>query len=73
MVETDIFFILPFIINIEQDLVILYNSQIREIDAGKGVVALCALLFASCSGDHLAVENNIYAVGTFTGCKTEAV
>ena len=45
MIEADRLLVLPFVVDIEQDMLLLDYGQIREIDAGEGVVAFGALLF----------------------------
>ena len=67
MVESDIFPVLPFVVDVEQDVLVLDHCQIGEVDAGKGIVALGALLLSAGAGDDLSVKDDIYAVGPFTG------
>ena len=73
MVESDIFPVLPFVVDVEQDVLVLDHCQIGEVDAGKGIVALGALLLSAGAGDDLSVKDDIYAVGPFTGGEPQAV
>ena len=49
------------------------GGNIREINAGKCIIAFGALFFPSCSGDCFAVKDNNHSVGTVTGGKTQTV
>ena len=54
-------------------MLVLDHGEVREVDAGEGVVALAALLFSTCSRDDFSVKYDGHAVGTFGGGKTQAV
>ena len=54
-------------------MLVLDHGEVREVDAGEGVVALAALLFSACSRDNFSVKDDGHAVGTFGGGKTQAV
>ena len=70
MVEAHRFAILPFVIDIEQDGLILDHCQIREVDAGECAVALGTLFLTACACDNLTVKDDIHTVGTVAGSET---
>ena len=54
-------------------MLLLDRGNIGKIDAGKGVVALGALLFSAGACDHLAVEYNIDPMCLWVRGKAETV
>ena len=62
-----------FIIQIKDHLLVLNRGNIREVDAGEGIIAFGAFLFAPGAGDHLAVKNDGNSIGFIMGGKAQAV
>ena len=54
-------------------MVVLDSGNIREINAGKGIVAFRPLLFPASPGDNLSVKDDIYAVSPVAAGEAEAV
>ena len=54
-------------------MVVLDGRDIGKVDAGKCVVALGAFLFATGSGNDLAVEHDVDTVRLIAACKEKAV
>ena len=54
-------------------MLVLDHGQIREINAGKSIVALAALFLSAGSGDHFSVKYDRNAVSTVGSGKAQAV
>ena len=54
-------------------MLVLDHGQIREINAGKSIVALAAFLFSTGSGNDLSVKDDGYAMSTIRRSEAQAV
>ena len=62
-----------FVIEVEQDFVVLNGGNVGEVYAGEGIIAFGAFLFSAGSGDNFSVKDDIDAMGFWAGGKTETV
>ena len=73
MIECDLILHLLFVVQVEDNVVVLDGGNVWEVDAGKRVVALGAFLFTAGSGNDLAVKDDVDAMGFLAACKEETV
>ena len=73
MIECDLILHLLFVVQVEDNVVVLDGGNVWEVDAGKRVVALGAFLFTAGSGNDLAVKDDVDAMGFVAACKEETV
>ena len=71
--ECDLILHLLFVVQVEDNVVVLDGGNVWEVDAGKRVVALGAFLFTAGSGNDLAVKDDVDAMGFVAACKEETV
>jgi len=73
VIECDLILHLLFVVQVEDNVVVLDGGNVWEVDAGKRVVALGAFLFTAGSGNDLAVKDDVDAMGFAAACKEETV
>ena len=61
--ELSLIHIFRLIIQVKENMIFLNHRQIREINAGKGIIAFGPLFFSPSAGNDLAVEYHHHIMG----------
>ena len=73
MIEGDLLSQAVFIVEIEDNVVVLDRSNVRKVNAGKGIVAFGAFLLAAGTGNDFTVKDNVDTVCFIAAGKEKTV